>query len=482
MVQDILSNFIKIMNNPVSNTDLLLVNLGRSFGFDLSGYQDLKNSQEEVFTDKIREEALKRMQNQKINVLNDSYKDMFYAGSIDFMVSDEPTGRRFFLLETNGGSNRGLSILTDKQQSMKYDGYFNAINRAIENNQRSDKKILILIGIPVDDGLIHEKVLMLEYLRKKLDQLNFTVEFFTVDSFIRDFKADIAFLIADYKQLSNSLTFSDGWIKIKEHSKINVLIGDGIARRINDTDFQYLINEDFRRIKTIIINPIYKITDDKSLTYLTSFFAKDLLEKFKLKYLFFTKAFNEKELINKIKNIINIYKKPFIIKPNGGSGGAGVIPISPEQDMSKINDLIEISKTEFFNKFSKNRDPYPYTIQEMAKFSLINWKGGKHTFDIRIYLSQINGQIIPIGGLARIARGNYTGSLNKEEFVVNLSGFDGQIEVFRGKGISEGNSKLLNLEIEDFVNMFCIGSILFVNMVKNYKKIVEFSNWDQIIG
>ena len=65
----------------------------------------------------------------------------------------------------------------------------------------------------------------------------------------------------------------------------------------------------------------------------------------------------------------------------------------------------------------KNRNPYPYTIQEMADFSLIDWRGGKHTFDLRIYMAQKAGKIIPIGGLARIARGEYRGTLNKEEFV-----------------------------------------------------------------
>ncbi len=131
----------------------------------------------------------------------------------------------------------------------------------------------------------------------------------------------------------------------------------------------------------------------------------------------------------------------------------------------------------------KNRDPYPYTIQEMAQFSLIDWRGGKHTFDIRIYMSQQeDGVITPIGGLARIARGNYHGTLDKEEFVVNLSGFDGQIEVSRGRGISAENVELLNLTFEDLVNIFSIGCALFVSMAKNYQKIMEFKDWDKIIG
>ncbi|MFX1277466.1 MAG: hypothetical protein ACFFAT_20805, partial [Promethearchaeota archaeon] len=90
--------------------------------------------------------------------------------------------------------------------------------------------------------------------------------------------------------------------------------------------------------------------------------------------------------------------------------------------------------------------------------------------------------ITPIGGLARIARGNYHGTLDKQEFVVNLSGFDGQIEVFRGRGMSSDNADLLNLTLDDFVNIFSIGCALFASITKNYMKLINFNEWDKIIG
>ena len=480
MGEDRLSKFVKLMSKSITDSDLELVNLGKKLGLDLVLFADLRGSQEDEFADKVRKKALEKMEENKDHYLSES--DTFYAGSIDFMVCDESEGKKFFLLETNGGSNRGLSILTIKQQALKYDGYFEAIRQAIESNKRGDNKVLVLVGVPINDGLIHEKVIMIEYLRKKAIAKGLTVGIYNINNFSHDFKEDVAFLIADYKQLSTTLSFSDKWVKINQESKISVLLADGIARRLHDEAFSKLVKVDFRKINSIIINPIFRITDDKSLTYLASFFAKEALEKYNLKYLLFTKAYTEEDLIEKIKYMINTYKKPFIIKPNGGSGGAGVIPIGPDEDLNNLKDLIEESKKEFFAKFMKNRDPYPYTIQEMAQFSLIDWRGGKHTFDLRIYMAQKEGKIIPLGGLARIARGNYSGSLDKEEFVVNLSGFDGQIEVFRGQGISEKNAKMLNLTLEDFVNIFCIGCVLFVSITKNYQKIMNFSDWDQIIG
>ncbi|MFX1343920.1 MAG: hypothetical protein ACFFAI_02345 [Promethearchaeota archaeon] len=479
MEEDLLTKFLKLMSSEITDSDLELFKLGRSLGLDLVSFAELRASQQDFFVDNIRNKALKKMEINKDNFL--ASDDFFYSGSIDFMVSDEPEGKRFFLLETNGGSHRGLSIITRKQQTLLYDGYIEAIHQAIKKKVRKDDKIFVLVGVPVNDALIHEKVIMIDHFRKTLKSEGYMVKIFNRENFNIDFHAKIIFLIADYRQLSTSLSFSEGVIKYKGEI-ISVLIGDGITRRLNDKNFHEQIRKDIRLIKTIIVNPIFKITDDKSLTYLTSFFSKEILKKYNLRYLLFTRAFNEKDLIDKLSYLLKNYNKSFIIKPSGGSGGAGVIPVSKDEQPTNLKKIIETSKNEFFNKFMKNRDPYPYTIQEKADFSLIDWCGGKHTFDLRIYLAQSKGKVIPIGGLGRISRGKFTVGLDKEEFVVNLSGYNGQIEVKRGVGFSKETSKMLNLSEEDFVNMFCIGCVIFANIVKNYKKIINFSNWDQVIG
>lgn len=481
MSDEKLSKFVKLMKNSIFGLDL--INLGKSLGLDLVSFTQLRATQEDEFTDIIREKALDLLEKNKENVLKES--DVFYAGSIDFMVcKDQGYGKKYFLLETNGASNRGLSILTEKQQKIMYEGYFEAINHSLNYSTRKDKKILIVVGVPVNDGLIHEKVIMIEYLRNKICNKGLTVEIFNLENFHNDFQCNVAFVIADYKQLCLNISFNDNWVKLKD-AEANVLIGDGIARRIYNSKFKELIKENFRKIKTTIINPIYIITDDKSLTYLAQYLNNKNLERFNIINFLFSKAFNETELVEKIKSAVRQYKKPFIIKPYGGSGGAGVMSIFPDEinkNPSRIETIIKNSKEEFFAKFMKNRNPFPYTIQEMADFSLIDWRGGKHTFDIRIYLSQINGKIIPIGGLARIARGNYINGLNKEEFVVNLSGFDGKIEVDRGIGLSKKAAELLELDTNHFVDMFCSSCIIFKSIIENYKKIMDFTDWEKIIG
>ncbi|MFX0005019.1 MAG: hypothetical protein ACFE9J_16250, partial [Candidatus Hermodarchaeota archaeon] len=117
------------MSSSILDSDLELINLGKSLGLDLVSFSDLRASQEDTFTDEVRMKALEMMKKDKDNLL--TCRDSFYAGSIDFMVSDEPKGKRFFLLETNGGSHRGLSIITEKQQALLYDGYLKAIYQAL---------------------------------------------------------------------------------------------------------------------------------------------------------------------------------------------------------------------------------------------------------------------------------------------------------------------------------------------------------------
>ncbi|MHA2180462.1 MAG: hypothetical protein ACXAAH_03455 [Promethearchaeota archaeon] len=478
MREDLLTKFLKLMSSQITDSDLELIKLGNSLGLDLVSFEQLRGSQQDSFVDNIRNVALEKMERNQDNFLIKS--NLFYSGSIDFMVSDEPEGKRFFLLETNGGSHRGLSIITKKQQSLLYNGYLEAVDQVLREKKRKDDKVLIIIGVPVNDALIHEKVIMIEYFRKTLKSKGYKVKIFNKENYDINFRADILFLIADYKQLSTSLSYSDFWVKYQGEN-VSLLIGDGIARRINDEAFITQVKEDILKIKTRIVNPIFRVTDDKSLTYLASFLSKDILKKYNLRYLLFTRAFNEEDLIEKLKYLTKKYKRSFVIKPNGGSGGAGVSLVSNNENPTNFERIVEESKIEFFAKFMKNRNPYPYTIQEKANFSLINWRGGTHTFDLRIYLAKNNERVIPIGGLARIARGNFTVGLDKQEFVVNLSGYDGQIEVERGIGFSKRNCKLLNLSEEDFVNMFCIGCVVFANIVKNHKKIINFSEWDKVI-
>jgi len=126
---NLFTKFLNLMSKNISESDLELIKLGESLGLNLISFADLRQSQDDSFVDGVRSEALKKLENKKCNIL--TQPDTFYVGSIDFMVSDTHNGKKFFLLETNGGSHRGLSILTTKQQEMLYQGYYLAIKYAM---------------------------------------------------------------------------------------------------------------------------------------------------------------------------------------------------------------------------------------------------------------------------------------------------------------------------------------------------------------
>ncbi|MFO7794790.1 MAG: hypothetical protein ACQERB_06890 [Promethearchaeati archaeon] len=478
-----LTKFVQFMRNYTPDSEMELINLGKSLGLDLFSFKKLRNSQNGNFIDAIRENAFRKMKSKNENKVKKG--GLFFVGSIDFMISKDKKGEiKYFLLEANGGSSRGLSILTPTQQQIIYQGYLEAIDKALKKKKKREKKILILIGIPVGDGLIHEKALMISYLRENLEKRHLTIGLSEMNSFTPKFSEDVMFLIVDYKQLSKTLSYKNNWIKFNGNN-VDVLIGDGVSRRLTDDDFKALLINNLEKLNTIIVNPIYLITDDKSLAYLAKHLVNQELKKYNNAKFLFTKAVNEKELTEKIQLAVNQYNRAFIIKPYGGSGGVGVMSIFPEDirnNTRRVKEIITQSQNEFYRRFMDKRSPFPYTIQEMANFSLIDWRGGKHTFDIRIYLSQIQNKIIPVGGLARIARGDFIRGMNKEEFVVNLSGFDGRIEVDRGLGFSEKATEFLGLDSDDFIDLFCNSSIIFKSIIENYQKIVKFDNWDKIIG
>ena len=63
--ENLLTKFLKLMSKEISESDLELVPLGRSLGLDLISFSKLRDSQDDVFIDRVRNEALKRLAKSK---------------------------------------------------------------------------------------------------------------------------------------------------------------------------------------------------------------------------------------------------------------------------------------------------------------------------------------------------------------------------------------------------------------------------------
>ncbi|TFF89549.1 MAG: hypothetical protein EU549_00120 [Promethearchaeota archaeon] len=460
---------MKMEDMDLRFTEEDIVYISKYFNRELIAEGPIRKKQDNVFVNKIRKKAIDKMNGgPKIKESN-----LFYIGSADFMVTENNGNREFVILELNGGSSRGYLSLTHAQTKM----LFNAYKEAIDNYKSESKTKIVLIATLPNDGLLQEKIMMIEYLRQCFEKDGQKVGIFNTSSFELSDNINIHIILSDYNLLLKHLTYKNNYIQFKGVN-LDIIIGDGVARRFSIIDDD--VKSNWKNINTLIINFIYHITDDKSSSYLAMRFGQDILKKYRIKHLQFAKAFNQAQMEEYLTRIITEFKKNYIIKPCGGSGGAGIQPITSKTTINDIQGILNKSKAEFHEKFNKNRICYPYTIQEMADFSLIDYKNSKRTFDIRIYVVQKKGRIVPVGGVARIARLPYHGDLKKEEFVVNITGYKGP-EVERGLGFSKKSLKKLNMTEKDLIDIFCASCEIFNICAANFMKIISFNEWDKLL-
>jgi len=447
-----------------------VVYLSRYFNKDFFSQTPIRDRQDSKFVRSIRKRALEKMNGAP------ELKDLksFYVGSMDFMVMDKDGKREFAILESNGGSTRGILAISEEQTEM----LFNAYKHAIDKVSDGDSRKLAIIGTITNDKIFQEKIILTEYLKHRYRIEGLNVGVYNSLSFDPE-KAgeDLILVIASYPNLFKGLSYRNGKVSFMGQN-VDVLIGDGIARRY--PILGAYIKYDAHRIKTSIVNKIYQVSDDKSNTYLAAYMGKDFLSEYRVRPLMFYKASDPYHLEKALFNMVTKYQKHFVVKPFGGSGGAGVLAVPSNSKEEEIAKIMDNSIFDFYRKFDKRRSPFPYTVQEMADFKLIDWKNSKRAFDVRIYVVQKEGCLYPVGGSVRIARAPYTGSLEKDEFVVNICGHWGA-EIERALGFSQEDFDILKLEEEDLVDMFCASCRFFQIASERHQDILNFENWDDVI-
>ncbi len=447
-----------------------LVYLSRYFNKNFVSLTSIRKKQNSKFIRHVRKKAFDRMNGPP--KLPDPR--MFYVGSVDFMVSERDGKKRFAILETNGGSSRGILAIGLDQIEMIFNAYKTAIDQIPDDNNKR-----IIIGTLPNDDLFQEKILLIEFLKQR-----YAIEGYTVginNSFNYDptnpENDDISLILSNYNNLLEHLSYENQYIAFKGN-KIDLVIGDGIARR-----FPILgayIKNDWKRIKTIIVNTVYQVTDDKANTYLAAKLGKNILKEYRIDPLFFGKVTDPYYLEEYLQQILSEKKKSVVIKPFGGSGGAGIQAILKDTKVSQIPEIMSTSISDFYNKFDTRRNPFPYTIQEMADFSLIEWGGAKRTYDIRINVVQQEGYIYPVGGTIRIAKAPFTGTYQKDEFVVNICG-DWGVDIERVVALSPEGLNSVGLNEDDLTDLFCAACQIFKIITEKYDEIMAFNKWDSVL-
>jgi hypothetical protein len=438
------------------NKSETLIHFAEYFGYPQISLKPIRERQNIKLIDKIMHSTEEHLREKGGNLVK---KPLFFAGSVDFMVKNEDGLKEYYVLETNGGSSRGYSTLPEKYWSKAYDSYAETLDFVKTKNP------VVIIGAPPADLIYYEKILLSEHIVKKMLRNN-SIDAKAVmikDLTEKQLKKGNVVITGSYSEIIPRLNVKGKTVYL-DNKKVDVLIGDGIARRKPEIVRYLLKNE----LKTIVVNDIFFITDDKSLTYLAVNKAKKELNDYSIYPIGFEKAYSKTELKNSIKSMLN-KNSEILIKPHGGSGGSGIDIISENDDVDK---KINGSLIHYAKKFGKNRQPYPYTVCQRVKATPVDWKSGKHQYDIRVYVRRHKNKILPAGALMRIAIEPFTGIFTKKSFVVNLSGYEG-VDTDRGFGISRQSLSLFELTEKDFVNMFSAASVLMAYICNNYKTLVK---------
>ncbi len=435
-----------------------IIKYGKYFASPQISLRPIRLRQNKKLANEIIGMSKAKLRSTKANVVNEP---LFFAGSVDYMVKNENGKKVYYVLETNGGNSRGYSAMPLAHWKEANECYAESLSFISSDNP------VVIIGYPNTDLLLYEKIFLAEHLSKKIkgdgkeskvvQVKNLTAQMLNKGGLvILGSYAEILDRLSVYK---NNYVYFDG-------KKVDVLIGDGIARRKPDI-IEHLEKKD---LKSLVINDIFFITDDKALTYLAVEEAREIMKKYDIEPIAFKRAKNKTQLTKKVKKIIKEIPE-ILVKPHGGSGGSGIDIIS---NKNHIKSKIESSIKHYHKKFGKKRNPFPYTICQRVHATPVEWNEALHHFDIRVYVGRKKDRVVPLGALMRIALEPFAGRFSKKSFVVNLSGYEG-VDTDRGFGLKKESLYLFKLDKNDFSKMFAGACALIAYINNNYTDLTKLA-------
>jgi hypothetical protein len=418
------------------------IELGGLVGYKQFGFTEIRARQDAELTEQLRQRALARIGDRKqIEVTDDS----FFLGSVDYMVRETPDGQLgYTVLETNGGSSRGLTLLAPPDVERLMGGFVEML-RFLDD----DEPPFIIVGHIDNDTLITEKFLTAYRLKEALEKERpgLRVRILSIDSFSRQRRSDEAVIVlSPHSQSARSLHLREDKVYLLGR-RVHLIIGDGVVARHHELGHQ--------RANVVLANWIFPYTGDKFSTYQAIERAREILVPHGVYPLRFWRAWDRDELVEKCEAGLSEVDG-LVIKPFQGSGGAGVLPLLED---SSVPEVVENSLGEFHAKYGHRNTPFPYTVCEKINPRKAIWRGNRHNYDIRIYVARQGDMLIPVGCLFRLAPQPDKGTYSKGSLIVNLSAYGG-IAVERGLGLIQESLDIVRLEEEDIVKIFAASTLL----------------------
>jgi hypothetical protein len=424
------------------------IELGGLVGYRQFGFSEIRARQDAVLTERLRRYALARIGDRKqIEVKDDS----FFLGSVDYMVRETPDGQLgYTVLETNGGSSRGLTLLAPPDVERLMDAFVQMLHFVDD-----DQPPLIIVGYPDGDALITEKFLTAHRLKEALqkERSALGVRILSIDSYGKEGRSDeAAIVLSPHSRLALSLHLQDDKVYLLDR-RVHLIIGDGAVAR------HYELGH--RRADVVLANWIFPYTGDKWSTYEAIERTRDILVPHGVYPLRFWRAWDRDELMEKCETGL-AEVDGLVIKPFQGSGGAGVLPLLQD---SSVSEVVENSLGEFHAKYGYRNTPFPYTVCEKINPRKAIWRGNRHNYDIRIYVARQGDGLIPVGCLFRLAPQPDRGTYSKGSLIVNLSAYGG-IAVERGLGLIQESLDIVRLEEQDIAKIFAASTLLMAAITR----------------
>lgn len=425
------------------------ITLGNLVGLRQSSWRQIRDRQDAVLTERIRQQALARIGNPELIQVTD---DSFFVGTVDYVVHDTPRGIAYTVVETNGGSCRGLTLISppDVEHLM---AAFVEMLRFVDAGEPP----LILIGHLDNDSLITERFLVACRLKQALEHTHpglkaRVLSWSQFHTLYQVGKEEAAIILSPYGQTATSLHVHDNQVYLLDR-RVHAIIGDGVVRRHHQLAH--------RRADAVLANWIYPITDDKAATYEAVDQALDLLAPHGVSSLRFWRAWSREELEHLCEEKRSEVDG-LLIKPFQGSGGVGVLPILSD---STVPEVVRDSLNEFHARYGRGFSPFPYTICEKIDSRKATWRGNHHNYDVSIYVARQGDMLIPAGCLIRLAPKPDRGVHSKETLIASLTGY-GSVAAERGLGLCEECLQIVHLGEENMVEIFAASTLLMAAIAR----------------
>ncbi len=358
-------------------------------GYRQSSLKSLRDSQDQDLTSKLVRLSSQYLYFRNLNKLKEPN---FFAGAVDFIIGDREGKRKFYAVDAQGASGSNFSSLPKMFWQMANDSILESLLFTKSRNP------LVLIAHPNEDEAYYEKYCLAQNLRQIFLSKGFDkCALVGVEEVARkENLKNPVIALGSYDDILPKLTVSSDRVYF-DSNPIDMLVGSEVLSHLKrDKQRSTLIDS-----KTVIINALCGITEDRFLIYRAADAISEQLATFDVEPIKWRvgKDFNEtvKVVEEALEEFANI-----VLTPHGGGSRHAAELISKTED---VRGKLNVSLRSFAKNDVLKADPYPYTISKAIETSSSGWQEVGIPCDVRVFIGRSGSRILPLGAVLRVKDG-----------------------------------------------------------------------------